>query len=89
MPDFIQVPALEGIVDRLRIAFAATAEHYDRTASFPFENFDRLSDAGLLALTVPRKFGGAGAGLADAVAVVGGIARGEPSTALVLAMQYA
>lgn len=89
MPDFNQVPTREDIVDRLRAEFAATAEHYDRTASFPFENFDRLSEAGLLSLTVPRKFGGAAAGLADAIAVVVGIARGEPSTALVLAMQYA
>ncbi|MBL6612620.1 MAG: acyl-CoA/acyl-ACP dehydrogenase [Reyranella sp.] len=85
----IGIDGRHDVVDRLRVEFAATAEHYDRTASFPFENFHRLSEAGLLALTVPRKFGGAGAGLADAIAVVGGIARGEPSTALVLAMQYA
>jgi len=89
VPDFIQAASLESIVDRLRVEFAATAEHYDRTASFPFANFDRLAEAGLLALTVPHSFGGAAAGLAEAIAVVGGIARGEPSTALVLAMQYA
>jgi alkylation response protein AidB-like acyl-CoA dehydrogenase len=82
------VPSLEQIVDRLRVAFAATAERYDRTASFPFENFDRLAEAGLLALTVPRQFGGTAGGLVDALTVIGGIARGEPSTALVLAMQY-
>lgn len=88
VPDLNQPPSLERIVDELRAEFAATAEHHDRTASFPFGNFDRLAEAGLLALTLPRKFGGAGAGFTDAVAVIGGIARGEPSTALVLAMQY-
>ena len=33
--------------------FAGRAAQHDRDASFPFENFDRLSEAGLLALTVP------------------------------------
>lgn len=89
MPDLNQAPSLERIVDELRAEFAATAEHYDRTAAFPFANFNRLAEAGLLALTVPRKLGGRGGGLSEAIAVVGGIARGEPSTALVLAMQYA
>lgn len=81
--------SLGEIVAGLAAEFALTAEQYDRTAAFPFANFDRLAGAGLLALTVPRRLGGRGAGLADALTVVGGIARGEPSTALVLAMQYA
>ena len=45
MPDLNQAPSLERIVDELRAEFAATAEHYDRTAAFPFANFDRLSPA--------------------------------------------
>src|SRR5882672_316401 len=84
-----QAHSLERIVDELKAEFAGTAEHHDRSAAFPFANFDRLAAAGLLSLTVPRKFGGGGCGLSEAVAVVGGIASGEPSTALVLAMQYA
>jgi len=68
--------------------FAGTATSYDRSGAFPFENFARLRQSGLLALTVPSEFGGSGAGLADAASVVGTIAAGEPSTALVLAMQY-
>src|SRR4051812_23033337 len=59
-----------------------------RRLRFPFENFVRLHEAGLLALVVPERLGGGGAGLARATEVVGTIARGEPSTALVLAMQY-
>jgi alkylation response protein AidB-like acyl-CoA dehydrogenase len=89
MPDFTLPPSLERTVDALRAEFTQTAEHYDRTAAFPFANFDRLADVGLLSLTVPRRFGGGGAGLSEAIDVITGIARGEPSTALVLAMQYA
>jgi alkylation response protein AidB-like acyl-CoA dehydrogenase len=89
VPDPTRAPSLERLVDTLRLEFAQTAEQYDRSAAFPFANFDRLAEAGLLSLTVPRKFGGGGAGLSEALAVIGGIARGEPSTALVLAMQYA
>ena len=66
--------------------FAITAAEHDAAASFPFANFTRLHDAGLLSLTVPRRLGGIGGGLSDTVAVVREIARGEPSTALVLAM---
>jgi len=66
--------------------FARTAAAHDAAASLPFDNFDRLSQEGLLALTVPRALGGRGAGLAETVAVIREIGRGEPSTALVLAM---
>jgi len=72
----------------LAAEFASRAAEHDRDASFPFENFARLHEAGLLALAVPERLGGGGAGLARAAEVVGTIARGEPSTALVLAMQY-
>ena len=44
-----------------REKFAARAEKYDREASFPFENYDDLRRAGLLALCVPETHGGRGA----------------------------
>ncbi|MGQ3070219.1 MAG: acyl-CoA dehydrogenase family protein [Ferrovibrionaceae bacterium] len=65
-----------------------TAGHHDATGEFPFANFARLHEAGLLALTVGKRFGGRGGRLAEATAVIGAIAAAEPSTALVLAMQY-
>lgn len=68
--------------------FSARAAHFDRTAEFPHENFQALREASLLDIAVPREFGGKGLGLAAACRVVDAIARGEPSTALVLAMQY-
>ncbi len=43
-----------------RGSFAARAEHFDRTASFPVEDFDDLFRAGLHAAAVPRTHGGLG-----------------------------
>jgi alkylation response protein AidB-like acyl-CoA dehydrogenase len=77
--------ALEAATE-LRDQFRETAAHYDRTAEFPFANFDALRDAGILNLTVDARLGGDGAGLELACRVVSTIAEGEPSTALVYAM---
>jgi alkylation response protein AidB-like acyl-CoA dehydrogenase len=73
---------------RLADVFAVRAPAHDRDASFPFENFADLSREGLLALTVPAALGGAGAGAREAARVLGIIGKGDPSTALVLAMHY-
>ena len=70
----------------LRDRFALTAAEYDRTAEFPFANFEALRDAGILNLTVDAKYGGPGAGLETACRAVSLIAEGEPSSALVYAM---
>lgn len=67
---------------------AATAERYDESGEFPHENFRLLHEHGLLGLTVPRSLGGGGADLPQALQVISAVARGEPSTALVLVMQY-
>jgi alkylation response protein AidB-like acyl-CoA dehydrogenase len=68
--------------------FAERAAAHDRDASFPFQNFEDLSEAGLLALTVPAALGGAGAGARDTARVLGVIGKADPSTALVLSMHY-
>jgi alkylation response protein AidB-like acyl-CoA dehydrogenase len=75
-------------VDALARDFALRAAEHDQAASFPFENFARLQEAGMLALTVPKSLGGKGAGLAECNAVINRVARGDPSTALVLTQQY-
>jgi len=79
---------LTELVTELAHEFAGRAAGHDRDGSFPFENFDRLKTAGLLDLMVPREYGGHGAGLTEVCDVIGGIARGDASTALVLTMQY-
>jgi alkylation response protein AidB-like acyl-CoA dehydrogenase len=75
-------------LDVLTEQFAATAAEYDRRGVFPEENFRLLHEAELLGLTVPREFGGRGAGLGEALRVLGAVAKGEPSTALILFMTY-
>jgi alkylation response protein AidB-like acyl-CoA dehydrogenase len=79
-------PVMLERANQLACEFAARAAVHDRDASFPFENFDRLSEAGLLALTVPAALGGAGAGALDAARIIGILAKADPSTALVLSM---
>jgi alkylation response protein AidB-like acyl-CoA dehydrogenase len=83
-----EFPAL---LDKARVLadqFALSASHYDETGNFPFVNFDQLFEVDLLRLTSSRENGGLGGGLTEAQAIVAEIARGEPSTALVLAMHY-
>lgn len=87
-------PAIPGDVEfdavlaQITRSLAATAAEHDRSGQFPQENFDLLHRHGLLALTVPRAQGGAEADLATARKVISAVAKGEPSTALILVMQY-
>jgi alkylation response protein AidB-like acyl-CoA dehydrogenase len=67
--------------------FAASAGALDRDATFPHDNLARLRSAGLLALTVPKALGGRQATLPQVLKIVRAVARGEPSTALILVMQ--
>lgn len=68
---------------------AATAEEFDRAGAFPRANFDLLAQEGLVGLTVAPHLGGGGAGYVDTLRVLGAVAKGEPSTALILFMTYA
>ncbi|WP_176167058.1 acyl-CoA dehydrogenase family protein [Pseudomonas ogarae] len=72
----------------LRSEFAATAAEHDEQATFPHANFKRLAELDLLALTVPKDYGGLGGGLKDAARVIGAVAAGDASTGLLLAMNY-
>ncbi len=65
-----RLPADEqSLVDRAgvlaREKFAPRADHYDRTATFPAEDFDDLFEAGFHALPIPTEFGGLGIGPLD------------------------
>ncbi|MEA5603856.1 acyl-CoA dehydrogenase family protein [Nostoc sp. UHCC 0252] len=82
---------LPNILNRVEVLakdFATRAGIHDKDASFPFENFTALHEAGLLSLTIPRELGGEGLGLSTICRVIEGIARGDASTALVLTMHY-
>ena len=76
------------LLPTLTAQLAASAELHDRTGQFPAANFALLHRHGLLGYTVPTTYGGGGATLAQAREVIAAVARGEPSTALILVMQY-
>ncbi|AOH85223.1 acyl-CoA dehydrogenase [Sphingomonas panacis] len=76
-------------LDRITATLAESAGAVDRAAEFPRDNFAFLAREGLIGLTVSRALGGVGAGLGDALKVLGAVAKGEPSTALILFMTYA
>ena len=87
----LSVDSTPSIFDRATVlasGFATRASQHDRDASFPFENFKELSEAGLLALTVPAALGGSGAGALDAARIMNILGKADPSTALVLSMHY-
>ena len=81
-------PVSADLLDRVTRQLATTAESYDRSGEFPRANFDLLAREGLIGLTVSRDLGGRGASLSDAIRVLGAVAKGEPSTALILFMTY-
>lgn len=58
--------ALQDIIDRV---VAPAAAEVDRTGDFPRDAIRALGEAGLLSLTVPTDFGGAGKGLREATSV--------------------
>ncbi|NSL21321.1 acyl-CoA dehydrogenase family protein [Agrobacterium tumefaciens] len=76
----------DDLLSTLREEFAQTAADHDRDASFPFNNFKRLGEHRLIALTVPREYGGLGAGIVDATRLVSAVGAGEASTGLLVAM---
>ena len=57
-----QLQLIQRVSVLAREKFAPRAAEYDRTASFPAEDFDDLFHAGLLAPTVPKEHGGLGLG---------------------------
>jgi alkylation response protein AidB-like acyl-CoA dehydrogenase len=65
-----------------RTKFAARAARWDREASFPFENYADLRQAGLLGICVPKAHGGFGADFATYVMVAAELGRHCGSTAL-------
>jgi alkylation response protein AidB-like acyl-CoA dehydrogenase len=66
--------------------FAPRADRHDREASFPFDDYEDLRTAGLLALCVPERYGGRGASYETYCLVAEQIAQGNGSTALTFNM---
>jgi alkylation response protein AidB-like acyl-CoA dehydrogenase len=66
--------------------FAARAASHDRDASHPVENYRRLIEEGVLALTVGREWGGLRASFLDHTLAYEALGQGCPSTALAFNM---
>ena len=62
--------------------FAPRAAQYDRDATFPFENYDDMREAGLLRICIPEQYGGLGADFGTYVMVAAEIGRHCGATAL-------
>ena len=62
--------------------FEPRAQRYDEEASFPFENYDDMRDAGILAMTVPKSLGGLGVEYADYALLAAEMGRWCGATAL-------
>ncbi len=59
---------------RMGVAVAEAASAHDERRSFDHENWQRISDAGIWRLPVPREMGGLGGTWSDCVAAVEGLA---------------
>ena len=57
------------VAGKLADQFAERAATYDRTGSFPFENYADIRAAGLPALVIPAQYSGWGANLLETLLV--------------------
>lgn len=82
---------LPTLPERARLVAAEIAESaaaLDHSGNFPAEAIAQVHRAGLSALTAPKALGGRDASFLEVYEVIGAIAEAEPSTALILSMQY-
>ena len=82
-------PALDARLDQvIEEVVAPQAAAVDADGAFPKAAVEALAEAGLLALTVPTQYGGAGLGLDAAADLVRRLATACSSTAMVVTMHY-
>ncbi|MXP53151.1 acyl-CoA dehydrogenase [Pantoea sp. Seng] len=79
---------LAEILPALTERLAEHAEEVDQSGEFPRAAFAHLQQLGLLYFALPVSAGGGGGDLRDCQAIIQAVARGEPSAALILIMQY-
>jgi alkylation response protein AidB-like acyl-CoA dehydrogenase len=70
------------MTSKLANQFAEGAEQIDREGKFPYENFKLLKEAGYLALTIPKCYGGEEISLYELVVLQERLAHGDAATAL-------
>lgn len=75
------------IAQQLAREFATRADEADKSGKLPPQDIVALKASGYLAASVPREFGGHGAGLRECVESQIALAQGSTSTAMVATMQ--
>jgi len=66
---------------------APKAAHYDETREFPWEHTKKLAELGLMGVTVPEEYGGAGMDTLAYVTVIEELSRACASTGVIAAVQ--
>jgi alkylation response protein AidB-like acyl-CoA dehydrogenase len=77
-----QLAIVEKAARLTREKIAPRAARYDREAVNPVESWHDLWEAGFLAMSIPKEYGGMGVDMPTYVAVLHTIAKGCPSTAM-------
>ena len=67
--------SFQSIARSLAPQFAERAAHWDETRSYCWDNVRDMAAAGLMGMTIPTRFGGAGASYLDVVLVVEELAK--------------
>ncbi len=80
--DSAEREALMKLCAELAEEFATRADDYDRHSKFPVENFDRLKETNLLAIMIPKEYGGWGADFLTYTKALEVLAKGDAATAL-------
>jgi len=78
----------DSVLAEISAELAGTAAAHDRDASFPHENIALLRRHGIIGLQAARDLAGDPLDLKQARRVIAAVARGEPSTALILIMTW-
>jgi alkylation response protein AidB-like acyl-CoA dehydrogenase len=76
------------VLAEIACRFAESAAQHDREGSFAHENIALLREHGITGLAAVRALAGDPLSLQEAREVITAVARGEPSTALILIMTY-
>jgi len=79
---------LDSVRALARDRIAPQAEHYDRTAEFPWDNLRAINALGLNAIFVPEAYGGAGLSYAAYLACVREISKACASTGIIWATNF-
>ena len=80
---YVENPFLDKI-KALAPGFAERAGHWDRERQYPWKNVEELTAAGLMGMTIPKKFGGGGASFLQCVQVIEEAARHCTLTARII-----